>query len=137
MANGIIPNVIRRDGGCAELVQFNYSEAAITNEQKASTKPEDLKACLEAGVIPNAYKGVLTDVRTAEVKEYASDVADSVVLQMTPEQMRSKALEGYFCEGCRTQSCLLSPRRDPEAEVNQEKRHDTILQQARMQEMQV
>ena len=96
LANGIIPNVIRRDGGCAELVQFNYSEAAITNEQKASTKPEDLKACLEAGVIPNAYKGVLTDVRTAEVKEYASDVADSVVLQMTPEQMRSKALEGYF-----------------------------------------
>lgn len=96
LANGIIPNVIQRDGGCTERIQFNYNAANITDEQKASTKPEDLKACLEAGVIPDAYEGILTDVQTTEIKEFATDVTDSSVLKMTPEQMRTKALEGYF-----------------------------------------
>ncbi len=96
LANGIIPNVIQRDGGCKEQVQFDYNEATITDEQKASTKPEDLKACLEAGVIPDVYEGVLTDAQTAEVKELATDVVDSAVLKMSPGQMRAKALEGYF-----------------------------------------
>ena len=96
LVNGIVPNVIQRDGGCTEQVQFDYNEAAITDGQRASTSPEDLKACLEAGVIPDVYKDILTDVQTAEVKEYTSDVADSAVLKMTPEQMRAKALEGYF-----------------------------------------
>lgn len=96
MANGIVPNVIQRDSGNTERVQFDYNEATITDEQKASTKPEDLKACLEAGVIPDAYKDILTDVQTVEIKEYTSYVADSTILQMSPEQMRAKALEGYF-----------------------------------------
>ena len=96
LASGIVPNVIQRDGGDTEQVQFNYNEASITEEQKASTKAEDLKACLEAGVIPDAYEGILTDVQITEVKELTTDVADSAVLKMTPEQMRAKALEGYF-----------------------------------------
>ena len=96
LASGIVPNVIQRDGGDTEQVQFNYNEAPITEEQKASTKAEDLKACLEAGVIPDAYEGILTDVQITEVKELTTDVADSAVLKMTPEQMRAKALEGYF-----------------------------------------
>ena len=96
LASGIIPNVIQRDGGCTEQVQFNYNEATITDEQKSSTKPEDLKACLEAGVIPDAYEGILTDAQYAEVKEFTANVEDSAVLKMTPEQMRAKALEGYF-----------------------------------------
>lgn len=96
LANGIIPNVIQRDGSSTEPVQFDYNEADITDEQKASTKPEDLKACLEAGVIPDAYEGILTDVQTTEIKEFATDVTDSSVLKMTSEQMRTKALEGYF-----------------------------------------
>ena len=91
-----MPNVIQRDGGDTEQVQFNYNEAPITEEQKASTKAEDLKACLEAGVIPDAYEGILTDVQITEVKELTTDMADSAVLKMTPEQMRAKALEGYF-----------------------------------------
>lgn len=84
LASGIIPNVIQRDGGCTEQVQFNYNEATITDEQKSSTKPEDLKACLEAGVIPDAYEGILTDVQYAEVKEFTANVEDSAVLKMTP-----------------------------------------------------
>ena len=96
LAKGIVPNVIQRDGRCTEQVQYEYKEADITDAQKSSTKPEDLSACLGAGVIPDAYKDILTDVEIAEVRKYVPNVADSSVLGMTPEQMRSKALEGYF-----------------------------------------
>ena len=88
--------MIQRDGSCTEQVQYEYKEADITDAQKSSTKPEDLSACLGAGVIPDAYKDILTDVEIAEVRKYVPNVADSSVLGMTPEQMRSKALEGYF-----------------------------------------
>ena len=96
LANGIVPNVIQRNGGCTEQVQFDYKEGTITKEQKASTNSEDLKLCLQAGVIPDVYKDILTDAKITEVKEYTTDVADSAVLKMSPEQMRTKALEGYF-----------------------------------------
>ena len=55
-----------------------------------------MKAGLEAAVIPEAYKAFLTDAQIVEVKEYTSDIAESAVLKMTHEQMRAKALEGYF-----------------------------------------
>lgn len=96
LASGIVPNVIQRDGGCTEDVKFDYHEAEITDEQKASTEPEDLKACLEAGVIPDAYKGILTDMRVEEEKSYVADIPDSDVLKMTDEEMKAKAAEGYF-----------------------------------------
>ena len=96
LANGIVPNVIQRNSGCTEQVQYEYKEAEITDEQKASTNPEELCACLGAGVIPDAYKDILTDVEIAEVREYVPNSSDSSILSMTPEQMRSKALEGYF-----------------------------------------
>lgn len=96
LASGIVPNVIQRDGGCTEQVQFDYNEATITDEQKASTRPEDLRACLEAGVIPDAYNGVLSDVEFREIKTRVADVPSSDIIKMTPEQMRAKAFEGYF-----------------------------------------
>ncbi len=96
LAQGIVPNVIQRDGGCTEQVQFDYNESSITDEQQSSTRPEDLKTCLECGVIPDAYKGILTDMQIAEVRERTTGEADSDILKMTPEQMREKALEGFF-----------------------------------------
>ena len=92
LANGIVPNVIQRNSGCTEQVQYEYKEAEITDEQKASTNPEDLRACLGSGVIPDAYKDILTDVEIAAVREYVPNASDSSILNMTPEQMRSKAL---------------------------------------------
>ena len=96
LANGIVPNVIQRDGGCTETVEYEHIEQEITDEQKASTDPKDLKACLEAGVIPDAYKDILSDVEFKEIKSRVADMPSSDVLKMTPEQMRAKALEGYF-----------------------------------------
>ncbi|OXE61745.1 transposase [Bacteroides caecimuris] len=96
LASGIVPNVIRRDGGCTEQVEFEYIGNTITDEQKVSTNPEDLKACLQAGVIPDVYNGILTDMEIVEVKKRTLPTSDSAVLDMTSEQMRAKALEGFF-----------------------------------------
>lgn len=96
LASGIVPNVIQRDGSSTEEVTFDYTENTINDEQKASTKPEDLKACLEAGVIPDVYKDILTDMKIVEVRKRATSTPDSAVLNMTPEEMRVKALEGFF-----------------------------------------
>lgn len=96
LASGIVPNVIQRNGGCTEEVKFDYHDVEITDEQKASTKPEDLKTCLEAGVVPDAYKDILTDVKVVEEKTYVADIADSDVLKMTDAEMKAKAAEGYF-----------------------------------------
>lgn len=68
LASGIVPNVIQRDGSYREFVEFEYLASEITDEQKSSNKPEDLKTCLQAGVIPDAYKGILTDAKKTEVR---------------------------------------------------------------------
>lgn len=96
LSSGIVPNVIQRNGSCREFVEFEYQASEITDEQKSSNKPEDLKACLQAGVIPDAYKGILTDVEITEVRRRMTSTSDSDILRMSPDEMRKKALEGFF-----------------------------------------
>lgn len=78
------------------VVEFEYLASEITDEQKSSNKPEDLKACLQAGVIPDAYKGILTDAEKTEVRRRMTSTSDSDILRMSPDEMRKKALEGFF-----------------------------------------
>ena len=96
LAGGIVPNVIRRDGGDTEVVSFNYKESDITGGRKASVREEDLRACLEAGVIPDVYEGILTDATVTEVMGGGLSSVDSAVASMTEGEMRAKALEGFF-----------------------------------------
>lgn len=96
LAGGIVPNVIRRDGGDTEVVSFNYKESDITGGRKASVREEDLRACLEAGVIPDVYEGILTDATVTEVRGGRLSPVDSAVASMTEGEMRAKALEGFF-----------------------------------------
>lgn len=96
LASGIVPNVIQRDGSCREVVEFEYLASEITDGQKSSNQPEDLRTCLQAGVIPDAYKGILTDAEKTEVRRRTTPTSDSEILRMSPEEMRKKALEGFF-----------------------------------------
>lgn len=96
LASGIIPNVIQRDDCCRELVEFEYLASEITDEQKSSNKQDDLKACLQAGVIPDAYKGILIDAEKTEIRRRMISTSDSDILRMNPDEMRKKALEGFF-----------------------------------------
>ena len=98
LSKGVVPNVIPCEGGNTKTIEFPYKEAEISDEQRASKKPEDLKACLEAGVIPDAYKDILTDVEIIEKNGYEKDSGPEPgeVLKMSMEEMIKKAKEGYF-----------------------------------------
>ncbi len=63
-------------------MEFDYLASEITDEQKSSNKPHDLKACLQAGVIPDAYKGILTDAEKTEVRRRMTSASDSEILRM-------------------------------------------------------
>ena len=95
LEHGIIPHVIPDLGNDYYEVECRYEEAEITDAQKASTKPEDLACCLQAGVIPAVYAEVLScaEIKTTNVFAYTypNNVAD-----MTEEQMREKAAEGFY-----------------------------------------
>jgi transposase len=73
------------DGSCTEVVEFDYKESSVTDAQKNSTRPEDIRTCLEAGVVPAVYDGILSDTKIMERKEQVVTIVDSDVLTMSPE----------------------------------------------------
>ena len=93
LANGNIPNVIQRDNATSTTVEYEYQEHDITDAQKSSTKPEDIKACLESGVVPDCYKGRLTFNGFVEKNTYSksADVPDRDVARMTTEERQNLA----------------------------------------------
>ena len=95
LASGIIPNVIRRDGGLEAEISYPYKGNEIPGSLRASTRPEGLRACLEAGIIPDVYKDALTDAKVYEERTRVQSSGISI-LSMTREEMLAKAGEGYF-----------------------------------------
>lgn len=94
LEKGIIPHVITDDGKDGYEIEIPY-EAAETDVN--STEPEELKKCLHAGDVPEAYKGVIDK---AEVKEVRRKVVDKrekpASVYGTQKEMLDKAKEGYF-----------------------------------------
>ena len=56
LMNGIIPDVGFIQDREERVFPLDYAEQDITPEIKASTKPEDIQACLHAGVLPDCYE---------------------------------------------------------------------------------
>lgn len=66
LENGVIPHVILPDGADSYDLEFPYEEASELHPE--STNSDELKKCLHAGVIPEAYEGVLEDIEVVEVR---------------------------------------------------------------------
>lgn len=96
LERGIVPSVIQNDGSSVVDIEYDYQEADITEEQRESTAPEDIKACLHAGVVPHCLEGILTDATVEEVVKRHHETTDSEIAKMTLEQMVAKAREEYF-----------------------------------------
>ena len=73
LEDGIIPHVITEDGKDGYQLEIPYEGAADADTE--STDPEGLKKALHAGVIPKAYKDVITDIEVIEVRKKVSDEA--------------------------------------------------------------
>lgn len=97
LENGIIPHVITDDGKDGYELEIPYEEAET---DLASTSPEELRKALHAGMIPEAYREVITDIEVKEVRRKESDEPESEDVQTSPygtsEEMKARAEEGYF-----------------------------------------
>lgn len=96
LEKGIIPNVILPDGQDVYELEMEYEEAEELNA--AGTSAEELKKCLHAGVIPEAYAGVIEDMQVSEVKRKVSDEPEQKAASPngTEEEMKARAAEGYY-----------------------------------------
>lgn len=97
LENGIIPHVITEDGKDEYELELPYEEAET---DPTSTKPEELKKCLRAGGIPEAYKDVITKIEVKEVRRLSAGEANgketAKSVYGTEEEMKERAKEGYF-----------------------------------------
>ena len=97
LENGIIPHVIMDDGKDGYELEIPYEESET---DRFSESPEEMKKCLYAGKIPEAYKDVITEMKVEEVRRKVSDrqPEETAVKSVygTPEEMQERAKEGYF-----------------------------------------
>jgi len=70
LLSGTIPHIPSKTEEASYEFELEYKEAMITQELLDSTKPEDIKACLESGVVPNAYQGKGIETSIYEVEQY-------------------------------------------------------------------
>ena len=65
LENGIIPHVIMEDGKDGYELSISYEEAEADIH---SIKPDELRKSLHAGLIPEVYADVISDIRVEEVR---------------------------------------------------------------------
>lgn len=98
LENDIIPHVVTNDGKDGYEIEIPYGEAAATDA--GSTKPEELSRLFHAGIIPEAYKDVISDIEITETRRKVSDETEADEPERsvygTPEEMLARAKEGYF-----------------------------------------
>ncbi len=70
LEDGIIPHIITDDGKDGHELEISYQEA---DADAGSTKPEELKKALHAGMIPEAYKAVMPGMEVKEIRRKVSD----------------------------------------------------------------
>ena len=98
LEEGIIPHVITDEGKDGYELVIPYEETDDVNAE--STEPDELRKALHAGVIPEAYKDIISDIEIKEVRRKVSDEpeADEPAKSIygTLEEMMARAKEGYF-----------------------------------------
>ena len=67
--NGIVPNVAMKYDKKERTYAIEYVENGISEEERNSTKPDDIQKCILAGVLPKCYEGTAIEV---ELKEQAT-----------------------------------------------------------------
>ncbi len=96
LEQGIIPHVILDDGKDGYEFEVEYQDS---EEDLSLTKPEEISKALHAGQIPEAYKGVIENIRVEEVRRLVKDETikqDSESIYGTEDEMLARAKEGYF-----------------------------------------
>lgn len=67
------------------LIVIEYEEATITEEDRASTKVQDIRRCLKAGVLPKCYEHTIMDIEVQQQNQiscFTRSPDDTVVCPM-------------------------------------------------------
>ena len=95
LENGIIPHVIMEDGKDGYELSISYEEAEADIH---SIKPDELRKSLHAGLIPEVYADVISDIRVEEVRRKVRDEEEKSenvkYIYGTPEGMMERTKEG-------------------------------------------
>lgn len=74
LENGVVPNVIQRDGETEVTVDFEYNPAESTELNPSSTSHDDVKKCLQAGTFRTAWGRTIVRGVYYEKQEPAQNV---------------------------------------------------------------
>jgi len=96
LEQGIIPNVIPNEGKDGFDLETEYEGKEISEAERNSVEAKDIQACLRAGVVPEAYKGIITEIKIEELRKTENPAKTSVCPYENEEEMKHRAAEGYF-----------------------------------------
>lgn len=100
LEKGVIPNVISKNKKQGYELETKYEASEIDENTIKSRKADDIKKCLRAAVIPEVYKDYISDIKVTEkknlLKEDESPESELPVYKMSEQEMRERALKGYF-----------------------------------------
>lgn len=101
LENGTIPEVTPARGKEEYILETEYEEAEISEEEKKSRKKEDIKKVLRAGEVPEIYKDKIEiiGIKNKRVKEEKEEDEE----QIKEEELRERAMkEGIFIRDKKT-----------------------------------
>lgn len=110
LENGIIPQVTSQDKEAKSVeLETEYEEAEISEEERKSQKPEDIKNCLRAGVIPECYKDVIENITVIERRRKKTEKSEGEEQVESTEEIIDRAMqEGKFIKDENT-GCVACP----------------------------
>lgn len=83
--NGVIPHVGFKNDKTERLIVIEYEEATITEKDRTSTKAQDIRRCLKAGVLPKCYEHTILDIEVQEQDQiscFTRNPDDTVICPM-------------------------------------------------------
>lgn len=100
LEKGVIPNVHSKNKKDGYELETNYEAAEINEKTRKSRKADDIRKCLRAGVIPEAYRDCISKMEITEkrtmLKEDGTSENETPVYKMSEQEMKERALKGYF-----------------------------------------
>jgi len=101
LMNGTIANAAIKEDKDERLFTIEYKETNITEEIKNSTKPQDIQACLHAGVLPKCYQNKnisleYQDNETLSCFKLNDDGTVTCPMGQTLRQCRTKGCQKHY-----------------------------------------
>jgi transposase len=108
LANGTVANVALKYDKSERVFNLDYEEAELSEETRASTKPEDIRKCMHAGLLPACYENTAVSVevqRLSSVSCFVKNADGTVTCPMgqTLSKIKSKGRNTVYAnkDACR------------------------------------